>query len=161
VSVSSRPLGLTYARQKARLITWYLRRRLLGSQHSVALLNSIVHPATYAAIAGALDALSVAEEPPEIVVLAVPLLVEYPQLLEVVDAVLAISASEDVRLERAMARGMMQADAEQRMARQAGDAERREIADYVIENDGTIEAFKAALGEFWDREIAPRRAQDR
>jgi dephospho-CoA kinase len=89
-------------------------------------------------------------------VLVVPLLAESPLFLEPVDAVLAISADEETRIGRVLARGMQREDAENRLARQAGDAERREIADYVIDNEGSLEEFRAIVAEFWDAEIAPR-----
>ena len=127
-----------------------------ATEEGTARLNAIMHPAILAAVAGALDTLALQGEQPPAVVLVIPLLVESPLFLEPVDAVLAISANEDVRIERAMARGMSREDAENRLARQASDGERREIADYVIENDGDIESFQAAIGEFWDTEIAPR-----
>lgn len=119
-------------------------------------LDAIVHPAVTAAVAGALDTLALAGEQPRVVVLVVPLLVEAPALLELVDAVVAISASEDVRLERTIARGMSEADAENRLARQASDSERAAIADHVIDNDGDLESFRACLNAFWDNEIVPR-----
>jgi dephospho-CoA kinase len=127
-----------------------------ASEEGTARLNAIMHPAILAVVAGALDTLALQGEQPPAVVLVVPLLVESPLFLEPVDAVLTISANEDLRIERAVARGMSREDAENRLARQAGDGERREIADYVIENDGDIESFQAAIGEFWDTEIAPR-----
>lgn len=119
-------------------------------------LNAIVHPAVLAAVSGALDTLALQGEPPRVVVLVIPLLAESPLFLEEVDAVLAISAPEDVRLERVVGRGMPLADAEARLSRQVGDAERREIADYVIENDSDIESFRRAVLEFWETEIEPR-----
>ncbi len=127
-----------------------------ATEEGTARLNAIMHPAILAVVAGALDTLALQGEQPPAVVLVVPLLVESPLFLEPVDAVLTISANEDLRIERAVARGMSREDAENRLARQAGDGERREIADYVIENDGDIESFQAAIGEFWDTEIAPR-----
>lgn len=127
-----------------------------ASAEATARLEAIVHPAVLAAVAGALDALALQGDPPRVVVLVVPLLAESPLFLEPVDAVLAISATEEVRLERAVARGMSLEDAERRIARQAGDAERREIADYVIENDGDLESFRAAIIEFWETELEHR-----
>jgi dephospho-CoA kinase len=109
-----------------------------------------------AAVAGALDALALQGEPPRVVVLVIPLLAESPLFLEPVDAVLAISALEESRIERAVSRGMSREDAERRVALQAGDAERREIADYVIENDRDLESFRSDIIDFWDAEIAPR-----
>lgn len=127
-----------------------------ATEEATLRLNDIVHPAVLAAVAGALDALALQGEPPRMVVLVVPLLAESPLFLELVDAVLAISANEETRIERAVARGMSQEDAERRIARQAGDAERREIADYVIENDGSLESFRSEVRAFWENEIAPR-----
>lgn len=119
-------------------------------------LNAIVHPAVLTATAGALDALALQADTPRVVVLVIPLLAESPLFLEPVDSVLAISAHEDLRIERAVERGMSREDAENRVARQAGDAERRAIADYVIENDGTLDEFRADVRAFWENEIEPR-----
>jgi dephospho-CoA kinase len=127
-----------------------------ASEDATQRLNAIVHPAVLAAVAGALDTLALQGEPPRMVVLVVPLLAESPLFLEPVDAVLAISANEETRIERAVARGMSQEDAERRIARQAGDAERREIADYVIENDDDLESFRSDVRAFWENEIVPR-----
>lgn len=135
-----------------------LAEAAFATPETAARLNAIVHPAVYTALAGALDALAVQAKPPRLVVVDVPLLYEAPRFLDLFDAVLAISASEEARLERAVARGMSAADAERRMACQASDAERRSIADYVIENDEDEAAFRRALEEFFDREIAPRLA---
>jgi dephospho-CoA kinase len=129
-----------------------------ASKESSARLDAIVHPAVLAAVAGALDTLALQGEPPRVVVLVIPLLAESPHFLDPVDAVLAISATEEARLERATVRGMSREDAERRVACQAGDSERREIADYVIDNDGDVETFRADLIDFWDTEIAHRLA---
>lgn len=121
-----------------------------------ARLEAITHPAVLAAVSGALDTLALQGEPPRVVVLVIPLLAESPLFLEPVDAVLAISAAEEVRIDRAVERGMARQDAEARIARQVGDAERREISDYVIENDGDMDSFRRAVVEFWETEIEPR-----
>ena len=127
-----------------------------ASEEATARLNAIVHPAVLTAVAGALDALALQTDAPRVVVLVIPLLAESPLFLEPLDSVLAISAAEDLRIERAVERGMSREDAENRVARQAGDAERREIADYVIENDGTLDEFRADVRAFWENEIEPR-----
>ena len=119
-------------------------------------LDAIVHPAVHLAVAGALDALMLRDNAPRVVVLDVPLLAEAPEFLDLVDAVLVISTHEDVRLDRLVARGMPEGEAERRMACQSSDAQRRDIADYVIENDGSELSFRAALADFWDAEVAPR-----
>lgn len=127
-----------------------------ATPEATAKLDAIVHPAVLHAVAGALDTLALQGDTPRVVVLVIPLLAEAPALLDLVDAVLAISASEDARVERAVSRGMTEADAENRIARQVSDSEREAIADYIIDNDGDLDAFRSVLVSFWENEIAPR-----
>jgi dephospho-CoA kinase len=115
-----------------------------------------VHPGVLTATGGALDMLAAQARSPAVVVIDIPLLVEAPGFFDIVDAVLAVSADEDTRLERLSARGMSEADARARMDAQASDAERRDVADWVIENDGSPDEMRRELGDFWDREVAPR-----
>lgn len=133
-----------------------LARTAFESPERAQVLNEIVHPAVYAVIAGALDALALQAEPPRFVVLDIPLLAEAPQFADLVDAVLALSANEDSRVDRLVDRGMLEEEAERRIACQASDADRRRIADYVIENDSDMASFKAAIAEFYETEVAPR-----
>jgi dephospho-CoA kinase len=129
-----------------------------ASRESAAQLDAIVHPGVYAAVAGALDALLDLPEPPAVVVIDIPLLVEAPVFFDLLDGVLAVSAPEDVRLARLEARGMDREDAHARMQLQASDAERRQIADYVVENDADKAAFESTIVQFWDDELANRGA---
>lgn len=142
--------------QDGSLLPGKLADIAFASAENVRRLNEIVHPAVVAAVAGALDMLAAQGHPPAVVVLDIPLLAEAPMFLELVDGVLAISAPEDIRIARAVARGMDEQDVERRMRYQAGDAERRAIADHVIENDGTLDQFLSDLRDFWDKEIAHR-----
>ncbi len=142
--------------EDGRIDTAALAERAFESRTTADLLNDAVHPAVFTVVAGALDALAMQAEPPRFVVVDVPLLAEAPQFADLADAVLALSSDEDARVERVVARGMSEHDAERRMACQASDAERREIADYVIENDGDLHDFREALEEFFEREVAPR-----
>ena len=50
-----------------------------------------------------------------------------------------VEADSDLRLKRAVERGLEQEAAEARMAAQATETQRRAIADFVIENEGTLE----------------------
>lgn len=133
-----------------------LAARAFASPERARVLNEIVHPAVYAVAAGALDALAMQAEPPRFVVLDVPLLAEAPQFADLSDAVLALSSDEDSRIERLSARGMAEEEVERRIACQVSDAERRQIADYVIENDGDRAEFREALERFFEEEVAPR-----
>lgn len=127
-----------------------------ASIESARRLDALVHPGVIAATAGALDTLSALDPPPGLVVIDIPLLVEAPGFFDLIDGVLAVSADEDTRLERLAERGMSEEDAHARMACQATDHERREIADWVVDNDGSLDDFRRTLMRFWDSEVIPR-----
>jgi dephospho-CoA kinase len=85
--------------------------------------------------------------PPRAGVIEVPLLFE-SGMDGAFDATLAIVADEDVRAERAGARGH-EALAE-RGARQLSQDEKAQRATYVVENDGTVEQLEAKLSSVLD-----------
>ena len=85
-----------------------------------------------------------------IVVLDVPLLVESPQARKRgYETVIVVEAPREVRLARLEARGVDRADAESRMAAQAADDERRQIATYVVDNSGDRAALERQIDEVW------------
>jgi dephospho-CoA kinase len=133
-----------------------LAARAFASPESARRLDAIVHPGVYAAVAGAIDMLGEMPEPPSVVVIDVPLLVEAPEFFDVLDGVLVVSADDDTRVARLVARGMSEDDVHVRMALQASDAERRDIADWTIENDADRIAFESLLVSWWDQEMAGR-----
>jgi dephospho-CoA kinase len=63
--------------------------------------------------------------------------------------VLGVEAPRELRLERLEGRGVPRADAEARMASQATDEMRREIATHVIDNSADREALAAIVDEVW------------
>jgi dephospho-CoA kinase len=102
-------------------------------------LESRLHP-----LVGAETASWVASLPAEVAVAVV----EVPLLFEggregVFDTTVSIVAGEEVRRERAAARGHALVDA--REARQLTQEEKAERADHVVVNDGTVEDLEAAL----------------
>jgi dephospho-CoA kinase len=109
-------------------------------------LEAITHPAINEEFTR-----RVAEAPSDaIVVLDVPLLVESPQARERgYQTVIVVEAPRDVRLARLEARGVDRADAEARMAAQAGDDERRKIATYVVDNAGDRSSLEAQVDDIW------------
>lgn len=117
-------------------------------------LNAIVHPAILREIGPGLRDMGLLLNPPRVVVLDVPLLVEAPVFGELAERVLAISASEEVRVRRAVAAGMDEADVRARIRCQATDAQREEMADDVIGNEGSLAEFQEALERYWDEVIA-------
>lgn len=79
-----------------------------------------------------------------------PAVVEVPLLFEsgmegVFDHTIAVVADEDVRAQRAAARG--HEAVEERAGRQLSQAEKSQRADFTVRNDGTIAELKAELEE--------------
>jgi dephospho-CoA kinase len=116
-----------------------------------ARLNRILHPL----IAARTRELVAAAPPGAVVVHDVPLLVEN-RLASAYDLVLVVEAPESVRIQRLRdAREMTEADARARMSVQASDAQRRAVADVVIENAGDQKELAAAVERVWRDRIAP------
>jgi dephospho-CoA kinase len=131
-----------------------LARTAFRSRESVEILNKIMHPAILREVESRLRDLELHPDPPTVVVIEVPLLVESPALAALAGRVLAISAPEEVRISRATAAGLDEDDARARLLCQASDADRAAIADDVIANDGSPEEFRAALERYWDEVVA-------
>ncbi len=140
--------------QSGRIDPQALAREAFVSPESAARLNEIVHPAVLRDVGPGLTEMGLLPNPPQMVVLDVPLLVEAPVFAELGDTVLAISAPEEERIRRAVKLGMDEDDVRARIACQASDGEREAIADHVIRNDGTLDDFRASLERFWDKVIA-------
>ncbi|HXF31675.1 MAG TPA: dephospho-CoA kinase [Solirubrobacterales bacterium] len=102
-------------------------------------LESRIHPAVGAETAAWIAALP---EDTEFAVIEVPLLFEGGRE-KVFDTTVSIVAAEDVRRERAAARGHALVDA--REARQLTQEEKADRADHVIVNDGSVADLEAAL----------------
>ncbi len=130
-----------------------LARRAFADEDSARALNEIMHPAIARDVMPGLTEMGLLQNPPPYVALDVPMLVEAPLFAEVADVVVAISAPEETRVRRAVERGMDEEDARARIACQATDEERAEMADAVIENTGTKEQFLSALERFWDEVV--------
>lgn len=84
----------------------------------------------------------------ELAVVEVPLLFEGGREA-VFDATIAIVTADEVRRQRAEARGHTLVD--EREARQLTQAEKAERADHVVANDGTVEELEEALSALIDR----------
>jgi dephospho-CoA kinase len=131
-----------------------LARLAFASRESADRLNMLVHPAVARDLGTAIEQLRLMPEPPSAVVVQVPLLVEAPVIGELADVVVAIVAPESVRVARASGAGMPSDEAVRRVRLQATDAERAELADVVIVNDGARDGFLARLDEFWEEYVA-------
>jgi dephospho-CoA kinase len=92
----------------------------------------------------------------EMVVVQIPLLVEVPELLPLAQEVVTISLPNELRLSRAIQRGMSQQDAEQRLARQVSDIEREKIAHTVFDNSEDIEQLRQLVDNWYEQRITGR-----
>ena len=112
------------------------------------MLNQITHPAVLE-LSQRRFAEAAAADPDAIVVYDVPLLSEVRGKAEF-DVVVVVSAPEEVRIERMVAlRGMSRDEAERRIRSQVPEADRRALADILIESGGTVDETLARADEVW------------
>lgn len=123
-----------------------LARLAFADDESRRDLEAITHPAINEEFTR-----RVAEAPSDaIVVLDVPLLAESEQARKrPYQTVIVVEAPRDLRLARLEARGVERADAEARMGAQADDAERRELATYLVDNGGDRAHLERQIDDVW------------
>lgn len=109
---------------------------VFGNPEKLAKLNQFTHPRVQASMRAQADAYAKAGVP--LIVLDIPLLLEGKNAAGA-DAVMVVTVPADVQQERLMARNQLSAeDARKRMNSQMPMAEKEQLADYVIDNSGTI-----------------------
>ena len=113
---------------------------------ALAALDAIMHPRIAQRAAEMLEAAERAGT--RIVIYDMPLLVEEGSADDF-DLVVVVHAPIEVRLARLAVRGVPVADARARMARQASDAERAEVATILIDNGGDEEQLIAQVERAW------------
>jgi dephospho-CoA kinase len=116
-------------------------------------LNAIVHPAVGAEMTARRAALA---DTDSVVILDIPLLVrddgrqirsDYRDLAGIV----VVDVDPELAVERLVAnRQMSEEDARARVANQAGRGDRLAVADFVIDNSGSLEDLDAELDRLWD-----------
>lgn len=113
-------------------------------------LNAIVHPAVRAESQRQREAALAADAEHAVIIQDIPLLVETGQA-DQFDGVIVVETDHAVRLHRLVeTRRMDTADANARMAAQATDAQRRAVADWIIENSGSLADTEAQVAKVWD-----------
>ncbi|MGH7541042.1 MAG: dephospho-CoA kinase, partial [Gemmatimonadota bacterium] len=94
-----------------------------------------------------------------VVVYDTPLLTELG-LGPAFDVVVVVVADPERRVERTVrSRGMAETDVRARMASQATDEQRSEVADILIDNDGTVTDLAVQLDNVWRELVARGRAR--
>lgn len=122
-----------------------LARVVFADEASLADLEAVVHPAVREVIAERLAALAGSDV---VVVLDVPLLLESRHYR--VDGVVVVDCPPEVSVRRLVEqRGMTEADARARLARQVTPAERLAAADVVVDNAGPPEALEPQVDAAW------------
>ena len=111
-----------------------LAQRAFSSPESTLLLNSLTHPAISAL---AWERLKSAPQG-TCALYDVPLLTTYEDA-SLFDAVIMVSAPEEVRLRRLISRGLGEEDARARIRSQISDSVRRKLASIWVENHGNQE----------------------
>ncbi len=131
-----------------------LERKRLGDivfadDDARAALNAIIHPRIAAASQQRIAALAAAGEP--IVVYEAALIVEN-KLTSWMEALIVVSVSRGVQVPRLMARdGIDAIAAEARLAAQLPLEDKVAVADYVVDNSGTLEQTRAQVERLWAR----------
>ena len=113
---------------------YLLAQRAFSSPESTLLLNSLTHPAISAL---AWERLKSAPQG-SCALYDVPLLTTYEDA-SLFDAVIMVSAPEEVRVSRLISRGLSEEDARSRIRSQISDSKRRKLASIWVENLGNQE----------------------
>lgn len=110
-------------------------------------LNQITHPAVFEAASERVKEIEKIDAD-AIIIKDVPLLIE-TGIHKTVDKVIVVSATMENRLQRLMDRGFTKEEAEKRIASQLPIREKVKYADFVIQNDGSIEETQKQAQEIF------------
>jgi dephospho-CoA kinase len=119
-----------------------IAERVFGDDESRRWLEGLLWPRVGERVLGWRSALEEADPPPRAAVVEVPLLFE-SGLADVFDRTIAVVADEEVRAERAGARG--HAALAERTGRQLSQEEKAHRADFTVRNDGSLEELRGVL----------------
>jgi len=124
-----------------------LRQIVFADQSELDALNRIVHPGVTRLRDR--EVASARERGDQIVVCVIPLLFER-NLVEEYDAIVLVDAARPLRLERMVAsRGLEATDAMNMITSQMPAELKRARADYVIENNGSLQELERDVDALW------------
>ncbi len=119
-----------------------MAERVFGDDEARGWLEGELWPRVGQRVAEWKQEVDALDPPPPAAVVEVPLLFE-SGMEPVFDSTIAVIADEDVRAERAGARG--HASVEERAGRQLSQQEKAQRADYTVRNDGSLEELRENL----------------
>ena len=121
---------------------------VFGDPAALARLNAIVHPLIVTEL-GRRIAVARQENPSRPIVVEAAILAE-AGWRTLFDRLWVVATRPEIAIARVVAsRAMAREEVEQRLAAQMPDAERRRLADVVIENDGTPADLRAEVERAW------------
>ena len=118
-------------------------------------LEAIVHPAVWREVAGRLEAARQAEQADgrlRVVVLDAPLIVEtLPDRGRRIglQALIVVAARVEDQMERSLGLGRSERDVRARMAAQATQEHKLAVADYVVDNRGSLDELERSVDVLW------------
>jgi len=128
-----------------------LAARIFSDPAEKAALEAIVHPEVARRFGERVDPLRATDR---VVVYVTPLLVELG-LAPAFDVVVVVTASPHLRISRvASDRGLSPDDVRDRMAAQATDEQRMEVADVLVDNDGSLAELEPQVDRLWGDLVA-------
>lgn len=123
-----------------------LADRVFGDPEALTDLNKIVHPAVGKEMNRRINE---QRETDSVVVLDIPLLVENPR--KGLSGVVVVDVDVDTAVTRLVQhRSMKEDDARARIGRQATREQRRAIADWVLDNSGSLDDLTRQVDEMWN-----------
>jgi dephospho-CoA kinase len=128
-----------------------LATRIFSDPSQKATLEAIVHPEVARRFG---ERVETYRDTDRVVVYVSPLLVELG-LAPAFDVVVIVTASAHLRISRvASDRGLTPDEVRSRMATQATDEQRMEVADVLIDNDGTLAELEPQVERLWGDLVA-------
>jgi dephospho-CoA kinase len=131
-----------------------IAERVFGNDDARSWLEGELWPRVGERVAEWKQKVDALDPPPRAAIVEVPLLFE-SDMDGVFDATIAVVADEDVRAERAGARG--HASVAERAGRQLTQEEKAARADYEVRNDGTLDELRETLSRVLARLESPSR----
>ena len=131
-----------------------LSRRVFSNPEDLERLEGLIHPEVLRRIEKTAAEHLRKKEKGEILVLDVPLLAESP-LIRLCDRIVFVESSPEARSRRVQGRGWEPGELERRESAQRSIAEKRRLADHVIDNSGSLDETRRqveGLHALWSRE---------
>ena len=122
-----------------------LAEMVFSDKEKVAKLNQIVHPEVFKEDERITNEIK-SRDSDALIIKDIPLLFELNRPI-FVDKIVVVSASEQTQLRRLGERGMSRQDAKSRIKSQLPLEEKTKSADFVINNDGSLEETKRQVEE--------------